>query len=149
MARDELPHSIGVTGELLEVAPGEDPDVLRVRVVIRVERDSQKGIVIGKGGAVLRDAGTRAREELEALLGIRVYLETQGPGRPGLAAQGEPRSTASACEPRDRRHKLRIREGAAIESPRHRDELAGRAVECGMRSRSGSRGLDTRNAQDE
>ncbi len=77
VARDELPHSIGVTGEVLETADGEDPDVLRVKVVIRVERDSQKGIVIGKGGAVLRDAGTRARKELEALLGTRVYLETK------------------------------------------------------------------------
>jgi len=77
VARDELPHSIGVTGEVLEAADGEDPDVLRVKVVIRVERDSQKGIVIGKGGAVLRDAGTRARKELEALLGTRVYLETK------------------------------------------------------------------------
>ncbi len=76
-AREELPHSIGVTGELLEAAAGEDPDVLRVKVIIRVERDSQKGIVIGKGGAVLRDAGTRARKELEALLGTRVYLETK------------------------------------------------------------------------
>jgi GTP-binding protein Era len=76
-ARDELPHSIGVTGELLEPGPDEDPDVLRVKVVIRVERDSQKGIVIGRGGAVLRDAGTRARKELEALLGTRVYIETK------------------------------------------------------------------------
>jgi GTP-binding protein Era len=77
VARDELPHSIGVTGEALEAADGEDPDVLRIKVVVRVERDSQKGIVIGKGGAVLRDAGTRARKELEALLGTRVYLETK------------------------------------------------------------------------
>ena len=45
--------------------------------VVLVERDSQKGIVIGKGGAVLKEAGTRAREELEALLGTRVHLETQ------------------------------------------------------------------------
>jgi GTP-binding protein Era len=41
-----------------------------------VERDSQRGIVIGRGGRVLRDAGTAARKELEALLGVRVYLET-------------------------------------------------------------------------
>ncbi|MEP6625467.1 MAG: KH domain-containing protein, partial [Acidimicrobiia bacterium] len=44
--------------------------------VVRVERDSQKGIVIGKGGAVIRDAGTAARHELERLFGARVYLET-------------------------------------------------------------------------
>ena len=66
-----------------EAGAGEPKDgrakdeILRLRAVILVERDSQKGIVIGKGGAVLKEAGTRARHELEALLGIRVYLETQ------------------------------------------------------------------------
>lgn len=77
VARDELPHSISATGELIEPEPGEDPDVLRIRVVIRVERNSQKGIVIGHRGVVLRDAGTAARRELEGLLGTRVYLETK------------------------------------------------------------------------
>ncbi|HEY3721739.1 MAG TPA: GTPase Era [Acidimicrobiia bacterium] len=51
--------------------------ILRYRVVVRVERESQKGIVIGKGGAVIRDAGTKARQELEVLLGARVYLESR------------------------------------------------------------------------
>ena len=41
-----------------------------------VERDSQKGIVIGKGGGVIKEAGTLARQELEALLGAPVYLDT-------------------------------------------------------------------------
>jgi GTP-binding protein Era len=50
--------------------------VLALRLVIRVERDSQKGIVIGKGASLLREAGTAARKELEALLGVRVHLET-------------------------------------------------------------------------
>jgi GTPase len=45
--------------------------------VIRVERESQKGIVIGHRGQVLKEAGTAARRELEALLGVRVYLETR------------------------------------------------------------------------
>jgi GTP-binding protein Era len=80
MARDELPHSIAVTASFLDEDEGVDPDgedpVLRFRAVVRVERDSQKGIVIGKGGQVIRDAGTRARLELERLLGARVYLET-------------------------------------------------------------------------
>ncbi len=75
VARDELPHSISVTAEELEPSPAS-PDVLRLRVVVRVERDSQKGIVIGKGGEVLKRAATGARLELEALLGVRVYLET-------------------------------------------------------------------------
>ena len=55
----------------------EGDGVLRIRARILVERESQKGIVIGRGGAVLKEAGTRARKELEALLGTRVYLETR------------------------------------------------------------------------
>jgi len=80
MARDELPHSIAVVVEELEPPEGEesnDDGIVRLRALILVERESQKGIVIGKGGAVLKEAGTRAREELEALLGTRVYLQTQ------------------------------------------------------------------------
>jgi GTP-binding protein Era len=86
VARDELPHSIVVTAEELEdddeddagagrAAPDRDP-VVRYRAVVRVERESQKGMVIGAKGHVIRDAGTAARHELEALLGARVYLET-------------------------------------------------------------------------
>jgi GTP-binding protein Era len=83
VARDELPHSITVAVEELEDVPdadadADDPDaILRLRADISVERDSQKGIVIGRGGRVLKDAGTAARQELEALLGVRVYLETR------------------------------------------------------------------------
>jgi len=72
VAREELPHSLAVTVEEVE----ERPDLLVLRAVVRVERDSQKGIVIGKGGSVIRDAGTAARMELEALLGTKVHLET-------------------------------------------------------------------------
>jgi GTP-binding protein Era len=71
-AREELPHSLAVTVEEIE----ERHDLLAIRAVIRVERDSQKAIVIGKGGSVLKEAGTEARIELEALLGARVHLET-------------------------------------------------------------------------
>lgn len=77
VARDELPHSIAVTVDDMEERQTARGPVLAFHVVVRVERDSQKGIVIGRGGAVLRDAGTRARQELEALLGTRVHLETQ------------------------------------------------------------------------
>lgn len=73
IAREELPHSIAVTVEEIEERPN---DVLAIRAVIRVERDSQKAIVIGKGGEVLKRVGTEAREELERLLGARVHLET-------------------------------------------------------------------------
>ncbi len=84
VARDELPHSITVSVEEIEDIPDADADadddadgILRLRADISVERDSQKGIVIGRGGRVLKDAGTAARQELEALLGVRVYLETR------------------------------------------------------------------------
>ncbi len=80
VARDELPHSITVSVEELEAAGDvDDPQdgILRLRADISVERDSQRGIVIGRGGRVLKDAGTAARQELEALLGVRVYLETR------------------------------------------------------------------------
>ena len=71
-ARDELPHSIAVvTDEYVE----RDDGILEIHAVIYVERDSQKGIVIGKGGSTLKRAGTETREELEILFGRKVYLE--------------------------------------------------------------------------
>jgi GTPase len=73
---DELPHSIAVTTEEIEERTTKDGPLLALRLVIRVERDSQKGIVIGRGVGLLRQAGTEARLELEALLGVRVHLET-------------------------------------------------------------------------
>jgi GTP-binding protein Era len=76
VARDELPHSIAVTAEEMEERETKDGPLLAVRLVVRVERSSQRGIVIGRGGSVLRDAGTAARLELEALLGTRVHLDT-------------------------------------------------------------------------
>jgi GTPase len=72
--RDELPHSIAVLVE--EMGPREgQPDLIDVHAEIYVERSSQKAIVIGTGGARLKDVGTRARQQIEALLGSRVYLD--------------------------------------------------------------------------
>ncbi len=76
--RDELPHSLAVVVE--EIVPRELPaadgtPMLDVRVNLYVERDSQKAIVIGRGGARLRDVGSEARRGIEALLGARVYLD--------------------------------------------------------------------------
>ncbi|HET9657992.1 MAG TPA: GTPase Era [Kineosporiaceae bacterium] len=75
--RDELPHSLAVVVE--EIVPREgrpaDRPLLDVRVHLFVERDSQKAIVIGRGGSRLRDVGTRARQGIEALLGCRVHLD--------------------------------------------------------------------------
>ena len=70
---EEVPHSIAVAIE--EIGPGESEGVVAVTATLFVERDSQKGIVIGKGGAVLRNIGSDAREEMQAILGTRVYLD--------------------------------------------------------------------------
>jgi GTP-binding protein Era len=75
VARDELPHSITVAAE--EIDSDVDDDVLRFEVKVLVERESQKGMVIGKGGAVIKEAGSQARQELEALLGAHVHLDTK------------------------------------------------------------------------
>ena len=58
----------------VEADPARD-EILRFRVTIRVERDSQKAIVIGAGGSRMKQVGTRARREIEALLGVPVYLD--------------------------------------------------------------------------
>ncbi len=73
LLREEVPHSVAVLVE--EMGPGTSPDVTTVVATMYVERDSQKGIVIGRGAEILRDVGTRARAELEPLLGTRVYLD--------------------------------------------------------------------------
>lgn len=75
-AREELPHSIAVTVEDMEFREGRPADnpLLDVHVNLYVERESQKYIIIGKGGSNLRKIGTKAREQIEAMLGTRVYL---------------------------------------------------------------------------
>ncbi|MFN8097930.1 MAG: GTPase Era [Dermatophilaceae bacterium] len=72
--RDELPHSLAAVVEDVTEREDGDPPLLDVRVDIFVERDSQKAIVIGRGGARLREVGTQARAGIEALLGRRVFL---------------------------------------------------------------------------
>ena len=73
LMREEVPHSIAVVVD--DIEPGEREDVLVVAATIYVERDSQKGIVIGKGGSVLREIGSKARPEVELVLGSQVYLD--------------------------------------------------------------------------
>lgn len=69
----EIPYSTAVTIE--EFIEGEPPDVVRISAVIHVERDSQKGIVIGRGGAMLKRIGTAARREIETMLDRKVFLQ--------------------------------------------------------------------------
>ena len=75
--RDELPHSIAVVVEEMGLREGrpDDRPLLDVHAYLYVERPSQKAIVIGPKGARLRDIGTRARSQIEALLGTPVYLD--------------------------------------------------------------------------
>ncbi|HWL66311.1 MAG TPA: GTPase Era [Actinomycetota bacterium] len=70
-AHEEVPHSIAVITEDYEE---RDDGLLAINATIYVERDSQKGIVIGKGGSNLKEAGTEAREEMELLFGRKVFL---------------------------------------------------------------------------
>jgi GTP-binding protein Era len=72
--RDELPHSIAVVVQEMLPHDGRD-DLLDVHATVYVERQSQKGIVIGRGGERLRAVGTAARRQIEALLGTKVYLD--------------------------------------------------------------------------
>ncbi len=72
--RDELPHSIAVVVEEMGPRPGRD-DLIDVHAVMYVERPSQKAIVIGAHGARLKEVGSTARAQIEALLGSRVYLD--------------------------------------------------------------------------
>ena len=70
--REEVPHSVAVVTEDYET---REDGLLEIRATIFVERDSQKGIVIGKGGATIKAVGTEAREEIETLFGARVFLD--------------------------------------------------------------------------
>ncbi len=70
---EEIPHAVAVVVE--EFDESRRPEIVRIRAVIYVEKDSQKGIVIGKGGRLLKTVGREAREEIEALLDAKVYLD--------------------------------------------------------------------------
>lgn len=69
--REEIPHSVAIEIEKIE----ENPEITRVFAVINVERDSQKGILIGKKGSMLKEIGTAAREQIQKLIAGKVYLE--------------------------------------------------------------------------
>ena len=73
LTREELPHSVAVMVE--EMERDEETGFVRIDAIVYVERESQKGIVIGKGGSMLKEIGTRARQELEVLLEGKVHLD--------------------------------------------------------------------------
>ncbi len=68
--REEIPYSSGVVIESFK----EEEGLMRIQAVIFVERDGQKGILIGKGGAMLKTIGTEARQQIEGFLGAKVFL---------------------------------------------------------------------------
>lgn len=72
LTREEIPHSVGVEIETYKM---REDGLLHVGAIIYVERESQKKIIIGKGGSLLKEVGTLARQEIEALMGARVFLE--------------------------------------------------------------------------
>ncbi|MGG0716451.1 GTPase Era [Robertmurraya massiliosenegalensis] len=73
LTREEIPHSLAVVIEKMERR--DDKDVVHVMATVIVERDSQKGIIIGKQGSMLKEIGKRARIDIENLLGSKVFLE--------------------------------------------------------------------------
>ena len=72
VTREEIPHAIAVDIEEITTRANEN---LYIRAVVYVERDSQKGIVIGAGGKLLKEIGAMARSDIENLLGSKVYLD--------------------------------------------------------------------------
>jgi len=72
MTREEIPHSIAVEIESMGTQPN---GLVNIGAVIYVERDSQKGIIIGKNGALLKEVGKQARQDMERLLGSKIFLE--------------------------------------------------------------------------
>ncbi len=73
LTRDEVPHSVAV--EVEEMKERGRKDLVYISATIYVERDSQKGIVLGKRGKMLKEIGIRARQDIERLLGSKIYLE--------------------------------------------------------------------------
>jgi GTP-binding protein Era len=71
LTKDEIPYSTAVVIEEMK----EEPEITRITAIIYVERDSQKGILIGKGGAMLKQIGTLARRDAEKLLGAKIFLQ--------------------------------------------------------------------------
>ncbi|MEG3033023.1 MAG: GTPase Era, partial [Enterococcus sp.] len=72
LTRDEVPHSVAVVVDSMK---RNKNDKVHIQATIIVERNSQKGIIIGKGGKMLKDIGTKARRDIEQLLGDKVFLE--------------------------------------------------------------------------
>ena len=96
LTKQEIPHSVAVLVDTFE----ESPKLVRIRATIFVEREGQKGIVIGRRGDLLKSVGTQARIELEAMLGTKVFLELF------VKTQPEWRNSASMVKQMDWRRQM-------------------------------------------
>lgn len=79
LTHKEVPHAVAAIVDTFE----ESPKLTRIRVTLYVEQEGQKGILIGKGGEMLKQIGTAARVEIEGLLGVKVFLELHVKVQPG------------------------------------------------------------------
>lgn len=73
LTREEIPHSVAI--EIEQMKKRENSEIVDISAVVYTERDSQKRIIIGKNGTVLKEVGKRAREDIEKLLGNKIFLE--------------------------------------------------------------------------
>ncbi len=83
ITRDEVPHSVAVVVDRWE----ETPAITRIYATIRVEREGQKGIIIGSGGSALKKIGTLARQEMERIFGVKIFLDLHVRVQPGWREQ--------------------------------------------------------------
>jgi GTP-binding protein Era len=73
LTREEVPHSVAVIVDEMSTRAGGE--LVDIEAVVYVEKESQKGILVGKGGRMIKEIGSRARREIEPLLGNRIFLE--------------------------------------------------------------------------
>ena len=143
--RDELPHSLAVVIDEVEPHEGRD-DLIDVHAILYVERDSQKGIIIGKGGARLREVGTAARLQIETLLGTKVYLDL----RVKIAKnwQRDPKQLGQAWLLSTRAQDARspttpsAGRGSRLRSPRVRRPMRSAAARCSQVPSAARRSVD-------
>ena len=127
--RDEVPHSIGVIADQIEYERRKD--MYKIYAVVYVERDSQKGIIIGKGGSAIKQIGIEARQDLEQLLGCKVFLDLQVKVKKNWRQRPEPDSP------------LRIRGGHLAIAKFCTWCGAPLGARCALLQRSGGRILET------
>ena len=103
LTREEVPHAVAVLVDDFE----EGEKLLKIRATIYVEREGQKGILIGRGGSMMKEIGTAARKELEEMLGVKIFLELFVEGAGELAGESR-HGAATRLAPPTRADERRI-----------------------------------------